>query len=84
VTEPTGEWDKMRITAKGRHVSMELNGAVIVDANLDDYKDRADKHPGLLRDKGHIGFQSHDGRVGGAAVDGEVAGLERGRLDWAL
>jgi hypothetical protein len=42
-----------------------------VDANLDDYKDRAkadpDKklaaHPGLLRTTGHLGLQSHDGRV---------------------
>jgi hypothetical protein len=42
---------------------VELNGTKIVDANLDEYKHRADKHPGLLRDKGHLGLQSHDGRV---------------------
>jgi Domain of Unknown Function (DUF1080) len=63
VTKPAGEWQKMRITAKGRRVTVELNGTVTVDANLDDYKDSFEKHKGLLRDKGHVGFQSHDGRV---------------------
>jgi hypothetical protein len=62
-TKPVGEWNKMHITAKGRHVTVELNGTKIVDANLDDHKKRADKHPGLLREKGHLGLQSHDGRV---------------------
>jgi hypothetical protein len=62
-TKPVGEWNKLHITAKGRHVTVELNGTKIVDANLDDHKKRADKHPGLLREKGHLGLQSHDGRV---------------------
>ena len=63
VTKPFGEWNKMRIVAQGRHVTVELNGIKIVDANLDDYKDKTTKHPGLLREKGHLGLQSHDGRV---------------------
>jgi hypothetical protein len=63
VTKPFGEWNKIRIVAKGRQVTVELNGTVIVDANLDDYKDRAKKHPGLLREKGHIGLQSYNFRV---------------------
>jgi hypothetical protein len=63
VTKPIGEWNVYRITAKGRNIIINLNGTEIVNANLDDYKDRANKHPGLLRDKGHIGLQSHDGRV---------------------
>jgi hypothetical protein len=63
VSKPLGEWNQMRITAKGRQVTVELNGTKIVDANLDDHKERADKHPGLLREKGHLGLQSHDGRV---------------------
>jgi hypothetical protein len=61
--KPIGKWNKMHIIAKGRHVTVELNGTKIVDANLDDHKKRADKHPGLLREKGHLGLQSHDGRV---------------------
>jgi hypothetical protein len=62
-TRPAGEWNTMHITAKGRHITVELNGVKTVDANLDDHKDRADKHSGLLRTKGHLGLQSHDGRV---------------------
>ena len=61
--KPVGEWNRMRITAQGRHITVELNGTKLVDANLDDYKDRVQKHPGLLRTKGHLGLQSHDGRV---------------------
>jgi Domain of Unknown Function (DUF1080) len=58
-----GEWNQMRIIAKGRKITVELNGQTITDANLDDYKDRIKEHPGLLRNKGHLGVQSHDGRV---------------------
>ena len=58
-----GEWNLMRIVAKGRKITVELNGQTVTDANLDDYKDRIKEHPGLLRDKGHLGVQSHDGRV---------------------
>jgi hypothetical protein len=61
--KPQGEWNQYRIVAKGRKVTVELNGSKLVDADLDDYKDRADKHPGLLCEKGHLGLQSHDGRV---------------------
>ena len=62
-TKPAGQWQSIRIVAKGRQVMVELNGTKIVDANLDDHKDQFDKHPGLKADKGHLGLQSHDGRV---------------------
>ena len=58
-----GEWNKMRIVAKGRKISVELNGETVNDANLDDYKSHSKEHPGLLRANGHLGVQSHDGRV---------------------
>jgi hypothetical protein len=61
--KPVGEWNQMTIVAQGRHISVELNGTKIVDANLDNYKDRVKEHPGLLREKGYLGLQSHDGRV---------------------
>jgi Domain of Unknown Function (DUF1080) len=63
VTKSAGEWQSIRIVAKGRQVKVELNGTPIVDANLDDHKDQFDKHPGLTREKGHLGLQSHTGRV---------------------
>lgn len=64
--KPIGEWNSMRVIAKGRHVKVENNGEVLVDADLDDYvKQHGKKHPGILptHTQGHIGFQSHDNRV---------------------
>lgn len=61
--KPVGEWNTFHITAKGRQITIELNDTKIIDANLDQYKDRATTHPGLLRAKGHLGLQSHDGRI---------------------
>jgi 3-keto-disaccharide hydrolase len=61
--KPIGEWNAMRIVAKGRKVKVELNGTVLVDADLDSYKDHFKKHPGLERKDGHIGLQSYNYRV---------------------
>jgi hypothetical protein len=61
---PLGEWNAMRIVAKGPHILVELNKTKLVDANLEDYvKEHAKHHPGILRKTGHIGLQSHDQRV---------------------
>jgi hypothetical protein len=62
---PVGEWNEEEITADGRHVKVVLNGATIVDANLDDVKDPAKlaKHPGLQSKSGHIGFLGHGTEV---------------------
>jgi serine/threonine protein kinase len=62
-TKPIGEWNKMQIVAQGRRVRVQLNGVDIVDANLDDHRDKLAKHPGILRTKGRIGLQSSEGRV---------------------
>jgi hypothetical protein len=61
--KPIGEWNAVRIVCQGRKVLIEQNGKELVNANLDDYKDKYQKHPGLTRDKGHIGFQSYNIRV---------------------
>lgn len=63
--KPVGEWNEEEITAKGRQITVKLNGATIVDANLDDVKDTAvlKKHPGLANKSGHIGFLGHGARV---------------------
>jgi Domain of Unknown Function (DUF1080) len=62
-TKSAGDWQAMRIVAKGRQVMVEVNGTKVVDANLDDHKDKNKEHPGLTREKGHLGLQSHTGRV---------------------
>jgi hypothetical protein len=64
--KPVGEWNDEEITADGRHITVKLNGATIVDANLDDVKDpeKLKKHPGLQNKTGHIGFLGH-----GAAIE---------------
>jgi len=61
----TGQWNRMEITANGRHIQVVLNGALITDAHLDDIKDPEilKKHPGLFRTKGHIGLLGHKSLV---------------------
>lgn len=61
--KPIGEWNSVKIVAQGRKVTVVLNDKELVNANLDDYKDKFDKHPGLKREKGHVGFQSYNIRV---------------------
>ncbi|HSW00082.1 MAG TPA: DUF1080 domain-containing protein [Sedimentisphaerales bacterium] len=61
--KPVGEWNSQEVIAKGRQITVKLNGATIVDADIDkastpetmDHR----PHPGLKRDKGHIGFCGH-------------------------
>src|SRR3990172_9141179 len=60
-----GEWNREQIKVDGRRIQVTLNGHMIVDADLDSVKDPVilQKHPGLARAKGHIGFLGHDSRV---------------------
>jgi hypothetical protein len=66
---PTGEWNTEEIVASGRRVAVRLNGATIVDADLDQAKppmtaDLLKAHQeGMDRKKGHIGFLGHGTRV---------------------
>lgn len=63
--KPLGEWNAEEIRAEGRHITVILNGATIVDANLDDVKDPTilRHHGGLKRTTGHVGFLGHQSRV---------------------
>lgn len=63
--KPVGEWNYEEIVAEGRKITIRLNGATIVDANLDDVKDAEvlKKHPGLARKTGHIGLLGHGSHV---------------------
>jgi hypothetical protein len=61
--KPIGEWNTIRIVAKGKKITIEVNGIKTVDVDLDNYKNKNKEHPGMLHEKGHLGLQSHDGRV---------------------
>ncbi len=61
--KPIGEWNSEEVIARGRRIKVILNGTTIVDADIDEAStpktmDGRD-HPGLKRDKGHIGFCGH-------------------------
>ena len=59
-----GEWNDIKITALGSRITVVHNGETLVDADLDDYIiEHSKKHPGILREKGHVGFQSYNKRV---------------------
>jgi hypothetical protein len=60
--KPAGEWNQQEVTAKGRQITVKLNGQVITDVNLDTVKDPEvlTKHPGLARTSGYIGFLGHN------------------------
>lgn len=72
--KPVGEWNAEEITVKGRQITVRLNGATIVDANLDEVKDAAllakqrdltkpEGARGIANTKGHIGLLGHGTRV---------------------
>ncbi|MBE0541573.1 MAG: DUF1080 domain-containing protein [Verrucomicrobia bacterium] len=60
--KPVGEWNEQEISAIGRRIKVVLNGQTITDADLNEITDPAiiRKHPGLFRDRGHIGFLGHN------------------------
>jgi len=58
--KPPGEWNQQEIVCDGRRLTVRLNGAVIIDCNLDEVQpiDHLE-HPGLKYDKGRIGLHAH-------------------------
>ncbi|MGI8966782.1 MAG: 3-keto-disaccharide hydrolase, partial [Limisphaerales bacterium] len=63
--KPIGEWNVEEITAQGRHIKVVLNGTAITDANLNEVSNPEilQRHPGLFRERGHIGFLGHNDYV---------------------
>jgi hypothetical protein len=61
--KPVGEWNAVTVVCKGRTVRVTQNGEELVNANLGNYEKKLDRHPGLKREAGHIGFQSYNIRV---------------------
>ena len=60
--KPAGEWNEEEVTVQGRTVKVVVNGQTILDVNMDDVTDpeTIEKHPGLKRASGHIGFLGHN------------------------
>ncbi len=58
---PVGEWNFQEVTVKGSRIKVELNGTVILDADLAGVTEfMADRpHPGKDRTSGHFGFAGH-------------------------
>lgn len=63
VLRPVGEWNTEEIVARGRRVTVTVNGTRIVDADIDQASAGGtidhQAHPGLTRERGHIGFLGH-------------------------
>jgi hypothetical protein len=62
-TRSTGQWNSLTITAYRRQVAVAINGAVVVNVNLDDYTDWAARMPGVKQERGHICLQTYRGRT---------------------
>ncbi|MGI6302560.1 MAG: 3-keto-disaccharide hydrolase [Verrucomicrobiota bacterium] len=62
---PVGEWNFQEVTVKGSTIKVELNGTVILDADLSTVKEfmANSPHPGISRTSGHFGFAGHSDPV---------------------
>ena len=62
---PVGQWNFEEVTVVGSRIKVELNGTVILDANVSQAKDYManSAHPGLSRKTGFFGFAGHNDPV---------------------
>ena len=61
---PTGEWNFQEVTVKGSTIKVELNGTVILNADLANVTEfMGKKHPGINRTRGHFGLAGHNDPV---------------------
>lgn len=61
--KPPGTWNALEIVADGPRVIVRLNGETVVDDRIDQHPELDAEHPGLARESGRIGLQSHNDRV---------------------
>ncbi|GAA4441122.1 hypothetical protein GCM10023188_39250 [Pontibacter saemangeumensis] len=65
--KPVGEWNTEEVTVKGNKIKVVLNGTTILDGDIAKASKNGtldgQKHPGLRRDKGYIGFLGHGSTV---------------------
>lgn len=61
--KPPGEWNSEEVIARGTHITITLNGNIIVDGDIAGPRDNGTmdhkNHPGLKNRSGHIGFLGH-------------------------
>jgi hypothetical protein len=62
---PVGEWNFQEVTVGGSRIKVELNGTVIVDADVSEVKEFMNNspHPGKDRTSGFFGFAGHNDPV---------------------
>ena len=62
---PVGEWNFQETTVQGSKIKVELNGTVILDADLSSVTNYMGNspHPGKDRKSGHFGFAGHSDPV---------------------
>ncbi|MGY8768050.1 MAG: 3-keto-disaccharide hydrolase [Pirellulales bacterium] len=62
---PTGDWNFQEVTVQGSNIKVELNGSVILDADIAEAKDfmANSPHPGKDRTEGYFGFAGHNDPV---------------------
>jgi hypothetical protein len=62
---PTGQWNFQEVTIQGSTIKVELNGSVILDADLSQVHEYManSPHPGKDRVRGHFGFAGHSDPV---------------------
>lgn len=75
VGKPAGEWNRMRISLIGHHITVVHNRVTVVDGD-------GHSHPELLTRsaRGPLGFQNHSSRVWYRNI--RLANLTRGRETW--
>jgi len=61
--KPVGEWNQQRVTVMGPALREELNGEIILRANLDDLGSRFPAHQGVKRRAGHLAWLGHGDRI---------------------
>ncbi len=62
---PVGEWNYQEVTVKGSTIKVELNGTIILDADLSKVTEfmAGSSHPGKNLASGHFGFAGHNDPV---------------------
>lgn len=61
--KPVGQWNRQKVTVDGPRVLVELNGSIILKANLDELATKNPKHKGVKRRGGYICFCGHGAPV---------------------